>query len=188
MHTQCLGTIVPPPATMPRNVEIKARLPEEYVDRIWKAVRECSSGEPVYHPRQVDTFYKTSEGRLKHREFVGEDVPAHIIYYQRPDQQGPKQSSFVIIPITGRYTIHGPVIGRVVKERRVYLHGTTRIHIDRVDGLGFFLELEAQLADAETEADGQKRAEELMTQLGIQHGWLEKGAYVDLLFGQQGKQ
>ena len=39
------------------------------------------------------------------------------------------------------------LIGRVRKRRVVYLVGRTRVHLDCVDGLGDFLELEVVLSD-----------------------------------------
>ena len=59
--------------------------------------------------------------------------------------------------------------------------GRTRVHLDRVKGLGEFVELEVVLDDLEELADGEKEARTLMTQLAIQPADLLQGAYVDLL-------
>ena len=59
--------------------------------------------------------------------------------------------------------------------------GRTRVHLDRVDGLGQFLELEVVLENQETAASGTAVARELMADLGIEPSQLVEGAYIDLL-------
>jgi adenylate cyclase class IV len=59
--------------------------------------------------------------------------------------------------------------------------GRTRIHLDRVEGLGDFLELEVVLSEGETTESGVKVAHELLARLGISPQQLIDGAYVDLL-------
>ena len=71
--------------------------------------------------------------------------------------------------------------GIVTKERHVYLTGRTRIHLDRVDGLGDFVELEVVLAQDDDEESGEKEAEELFAKLGVSSADLVPVAYVDLL-------
>ena len=72
-------------------------------------------------------------------------------------------------------------IGEVKKTRILYLIGQTRVHIDRVDGLGDFLELEVVLRPDQSEDQGKQIAEELLTELGIGKNQLIAEAYVDLL-------
>ncbi len=59
--------------------------------------------------------------------------------------------------------------------------GRTRIHLDAVDGLGEFVELEVVLADGETAEAGREEARRLMGALEIAPESLVSGAYVDLL-------
>jgi predicted adenylyl cyclase CyaB len=63
----------------------------------------------------------------------------------------------------------------------LYLAGRTRIHLDRVEGLGEFLELEVALREGEPAEAGVREAEELMTRLGVTPAQLIDRAYVDLL-------
>jgi predicted adenylyl cyclase CyaB len=72
-------------------------------------------------------------------------------------------------------------IGRVRKHRTLFMIGRTRVHLDRVDGLGQFLELEVVLENQETAASGTAVAQELMADLGIEPSQLVEGAYIDLL-------
>ena len=74
-----------------------------------------------------------------------------------------------------------PTKGRVVKRRELLLVGRTRVHLDDVEGLGTFVELEVVLRDEEPVEDGQQEARELMQRLGIASESLVASAYVDLL-------
>ena len=73
------------------------------------------------------------------------------------------------------------VTGRVKKKRLLYMYGVTRIHVDEVEGLGDFVELEVVLGDTETVESGQHVADDLMIRLEIEKGDLLDGAYVDML-------
>jgi len=73
------------------------------------------------------------------------------------------------------------VIGRVKKHRTVFIAGRTRIHLDRVEGLGEFLELEVVLREDETVEAGMEEARTLMAGLGVAPEQLLSGAYLDLL-------
>ena len=73
------------------------------------------------------------------------------------------------------------VLGRVVKGRRLYLVDRTRVHLDRVEGLGSFVELEVVLRDDEAPEDGMAVARKLLDHLGIAEDQLVTGAYLDLL-------
>jgi predicted adenylyl cyclase CyaB len=69
----------------------------------------------------------------------------------------------------------------VRKKRWLYRVGQTRIHLDEVEGLGTFLELEVMLRPDESEGDGRATAATLMARLGIRESDLVPGAYMDLL-------
>ncbi len=171
---------------MARNVEIKA-----YIDSVEAVVPRAAAladhGPELIH--QDDTFFGCVNGRLKLRAFG----PAHgeLIFYQRPDQAGPKVSFYLRSPTTSPDTLraalagaHGET-GRVRKARTLYLAGRTRIHLDRVEGLGDFLELEVVLADHESVEDGVAEAHALLGKLGVGADRLIEGAYVDLIRARQ---
>ncbi|MBL4646441.1 MAG: class IV adenylate cyclase [Rhizobiales bacterium] len=69
----------------------------------------------------------------------------------------------------------------VRKTRLLYLVGRTRIHVDNVEGLGDFMELEVMLDDNENTQAGENEARDLMQKLGIEDNDLVEGAYADLL-------
>jgi predicted adenylyl cyclase CyaB len=69
---------------------------------------------------------------------------------------------------------------RVRKKRRLYMADRTRIHLDDVEGLGTFVELEVVLRDGEDAERGNAVARETMARLGIDESQLVEGAYADL--------
>jgi predicted adenylyl cyclase CyaB len=168
------------------NVEIKARVPDLVALR--KRVVEVSASGPELLV-QRDTFYTVLRGRLKLREFG--DWNAELIYYERSDKAGPITSKYTrtkISEVASMRELLGQALGTrgtVAKRREVFLTGRTRIHLDEVDGLGTFMELEVVLGEDETDSDGERIAVVLMEQLGVRQEDLIDQAYVDLLKSQR---
>ncbi len=167
---------------MPANIEIKARA------RDFPGLRrraEALSGGPAQVIPQVDTFFHTDKGRLKLRELG--PGRAQLVFYARPDASGPKRSDYHIFetadpePLKVTLTLALGVRGVVRKTRYLYLVGQTRVHLDDVEGLGQFMELEVVLSTDQPDADGQAIAEDLMQELGVSSGDLLEGAYMDML-------
>lgn len=167
---------------MPRNIEIKARA------RDWAALHAAAkrlASEPPQRIAQVDTFFLTPRGRLKLREFSRES--GELIYYERPDTHQAKTSHYQIVPTHEPQALGAllaavlGVRGVVRKERWLYLAGQTRIHLDRVEGLGEFLELEVVLTETQTIDDGRQIAWTTQRQLGVDDRDLLDRAYIDLL-------
>lgn len=167
---------------MARNVEIKARA--QTLDAI-RAVAVALTQAPPEILSQVDTFFAVPRGRLKVREFA--DGSGELIAYDRADQTGPKTSSYTVASCADASALRAAlgrvlaVKGRVVKRRELFLVGRTRIHLDEVERLGCFVELEVVLASDESIEDGNAEARDLMRRLGIAPESLVAGAYVDLL-------
>jgi predicted adenylyl cyclase CyaB len=76
------------------------------------------------------------------------------------------------------------VRGVIRKRRTLYLVGQTRVHLDEVEGLGEFMELEVVLRPEQSNAEGQDIAQDLMTRLGVRKEDLVEGAYMDILEGK----
>ena len=167
---------------MARNVEIKARI--ESVQALTPLAAALADQGPT-EIVQDDTFLACPSGRLKLRAFSATD--GQLIFYQRPDQAGPKESFFLISPTASPDTLREALTraygqaGRVRKRRTLYLAGRTRIHLDRVEGLGDFLELEVVMAEGEPVQAGVAVAHELLAKLGVAPSELVDRAYVDLL-------
>jgi predicted adenylyl cyclase CyaB len=167
---------------MPRNVEIKARVHD------FEALRQRASNladGPVEVVDQLDTFYITPRGRLKLR--VLEPDRCELIQYTRADDSTAKTSTYDIVrsddPASFSRILESalPIRGVVTKRRHLYLIGPTRLHLDEVEGLGTFMELEVVLSEGQTTEHGATIAEDLMMKLGIQTEDLISGAYIDLL-------
>lgn len=173
---------------MPANVEIKARIPS--VEALLPVARALGDDEHPQLIHQDDTFFAVANGRLKLRVFG--DGSGELIHYHRSDASGPKLSDYVLAPapepdsLREALTRACGLLGRVRKDRILVLAGPTRIHLDRVEGLGDFLELEVVLADGQTEAEATAVARDLMARLGVQPVQLVSGAYLDLLRAQDG--
>ena len=167
---------------MSHNIEIKARI-ESVASFAARAAALADQGPTDI--AQDDTFFACANGRLKLREFSA--TAGELIHYCRADVAGPKSSFFVRVPTTTPAALREVLslalgqAGRVRKLRTLYQVGRTRIHLDRVDGLGEFLELEVMLAAGEPAARGVREAEALMARLGVGPAHLVQGAYVDLL-------
>lgn len=167
---------------MPRNIEIKARI--DSIEALAARAALLSQEGPM-EIHQDDTFFACDNGRLKLRAFS--DSAGVLIFYRRADQQGPKESFYVSTPtqtpsaLRETLTLAYGQTGRVQKHRTLFIAGRTRIHLDRVKDLGYFLELEVELQDKESTERGVQEARSLMAQLGVDPSQLIEGAYVDLL-------
>ena len=169
---------------MGRNVEIKARsLDFEAQARIAGSLGNGSVEDLV----QEDTFFNVPAGRLKLRVF--ENGSGELIQYQRKGSSGPRECRYARSPVSDPASLKEVltealgVRAVVRKRRRVYFRGQTRIHLDQVEGLGTFIELEVVLEPNQEFARGVAIAEDLMSKLGIAREDLISEAYVDLLTG-----
>jgi predicted adenylyl cyclase CyaB len=167
---------------MPANIEIKA-IVRDFNNLRKKA--EALSDTPAQIISQEDTFFKTKRGRLKLRQLG----PNHgqLVYYERTNVTGPKRSEYFISdtnePATLKTTLTAAlgVRGIIRKKRTLFLAGQTRIHLDEVEELGKFMELEVVLRQGQSDAEGLAITRDLMDRLGIQEEDLLGGAYLDLL-------
>jgi predicted adenylyl cyclase CyaB len=167
---------------MARNVEVKARI--KSVDALLPIAAAIADHGPT-EIFQDDTFFPCARGRLKLRAFS--DTEGELIFYQRADSAGPKESFYIVSPATSPNTLREALsraygeAGRVRKHRTLFLTGKTRIHLDRVENLGHFLEIEFVLAQNEPIETGVSIANALLTQFGISPQYLVNEAYIDLL-------
>jgi predicted adenylyl cyclase CyaB len=167
---------------MARNVEIKARVRNPAL--LYARAKAIAEGGPV-EVVQDDTFFFCPNGRLKLRVFSQSE--GELIFYRRSDSLGPKESQYFVTPTRTpaklRETLASALgeTGRVRKKRTIFHVGSTRVHLDDVESLGHFMELEVVLAEGETVAEGAATARHVMEQLGIDEADLVDKAYVDLL-------
>jgi adenylate cyclase class IV len=201
------------PSDMQRNIEIKAKLRAWHRDKLIRAARHLS-GHHEQVLEQTDVFYGVARGRMKLRMFGGPSsfgagtapgddalecawydrpVAGELIWYDRPDTKESKTSTYKRVELPDPHAFEqameaGQVlntIGRVVKRRLLFLIGQSRVHVDCVEDLGDFVEIEVVLRPDQSTEEGQKIAQELMSSLSIDQGDLIDVAYVDLLRAQR---
>ncbi|NND64586.1 MAG: class IV adenylate cyclase [Gammaproteobacteria bacterium] len=167
---------------MAANVEIKARVSD--VAQFVKLASDVADG-PAQQLEQYDRFYPVPSGRLKLRQFG--DGTSELIFYQRTDTEGAKVSTYSRVSVIDADATHELLTSAlgsskiVKKRRRVWLVGRTRVHLDEVEGLGDFMELEVVLQKGEPPEVGFSEANDLRQKLDVGESELVAGAYVDLL-------
>jgi homotetrameric cytidine deaminase len=165
------------------NVELKARDPDpDGTAARCRALGAEDRGVLV----QRDTYFAGRHGRLKLRE-QGEEG-SELIAYRRPDAAKPGESTYVRAaagePGELREAL-AAALGTVVvvsKRRRLFIWDNVRIHLDDVEGLGTFLELEAIVApDGSDLAAARDKVARLRSELAIADDSLVAAGYSDLL-------
>jgi predicted adenylyl cyclase CyaB len=165
-----------------RNVEIKARVTDP--TRLEERLAQLKV-DSVHELHQVDTFFCVPSGRLKLRELG--DGAAELIHYHRADRSDAKLSDYERVAVPDAHRMRAVltralgVRGTVTKNRTVMLVGKTRVHVDTVEGLGRFLELEVVLDESDTIAAGEATAATMMRLLELPASSLISAAYIDLL-------
>jgi adenylate cyclase class IV len=174
---------------MGANVEIKARVADPVA--VERVARELTGGAEPVVLQQEDTFFPCASGRLKLRKLAPDR--GELIHYHRADRAGPKTSRYTLVPTTTPHLLRDTLaaaLGTVVvvkKTRRLWLVGPTRVHLDAVEGLGDFLELEVVLAPGQAPSEGEAIARDLMAKLGVAAADLVEGAYADLLASESSR-
>ena len=169
-----------------RNIEIKARVRDKSHVRDYMRAKGGAQHETQH---QRDVFFHASHGRLKLRCFP--DGTAVLVAYNRPDTAGPKLSDYLLAPVADAAACEAAltralgVRGIVEKKREISIVGQTRIHLDEVRDLGFFLELEVVLRPDQDSQTGESIANELMRDLKVEPDDLLQHAYIDMLETQR---
>jgi len=169
---------------MPRNVEVKIRVDDLETIRSHALALGAADRGPLH---QVDTYFRTPSARgarLKLREH--RPGRSELIAYRRPDTAGLRASDFHLVPVDDPTALrealaHALGVARqVTKTRHLFLLGRTRIHLDHVEGLGDFLELEVVLDERDDVALGEQEAERILAQLALGDRPRIPGSYADL--------
>ena len=134
---------------------------------------------------QSDLYYHCPTGRLKLRRI--DDTHAELIWYDRPDEEGLRTSTYRRVPIADDAALHAAlssglgVRGEVRKRREVWHWHNVRVHLDDVSELGRFIEFEAVIAGESDEAISLVRLDELGRALGLEDANDVSGSYADLM-------
>lgn len=140
--------------------------------------------------KQRDTYFRVAHGRLKLRE---EGTAAQLIAYERPDQAAQRESNYRIVAVERPADLKDALAAAlgvsvtIVKERRLFVWEGVRIHLDRVRGLGAFVELEAVIAEGALDpGSAGRRVEQLRRAFEIEDARLIATSYSDLAMDAPG--
>lgn len=164
------------------NIELKARC-----DDLGKLRERCESlGAEGQEPeRQVDTYFSVNHGRLKLRESL--ESGAELIYYIRDDVAGARESHYDLYPAEdpeGLKAILANALGMsvvVAKRRETFVLGSVRIHLDKVQGLGSFVELHGSVDEPKELPLVADEVQGVQQALGIDSQSLVKESYATLV-------
>lgn len=164
-----------------RLVELKARLRDP--DEVRSRLQSCGATQRTTLA-QRDVYFRVPEGRLKLRHQT--PGPDQLVFYRRPNVRDAKESDVHLHAVrdaVGLEELLSAALGVdqiVVKQRDVFEWHGTRVHLDRVEGLGSYLEFERPLGpDAPSVAQALLRSQ--LDSLGLSGSDLEDGSYADLL-------
>lgn len=170
---------------MGRNIELKGRCRD--LGAAEAACRRLGAAF-CWTRRQTDTYFRVQSGRLKLR--VEEPGGAVLVEYHRPDRPEARESRYRLTPVEDPHETlaelerrHG-VAARVAKTRTLYMHENVRIHLDRVEGLGDFVEFEAVIGEGADAAESRERLERLVAGFGIAPEDLCSTSYADMVSPQ----
>ena len=133
---------------------------------------------------QRDTFFGVAHGKLKLRE---EAEGAALIRYGRVRAGALEVSEYEIVPVADPGPLRAMlaaalgVLAEVRKQRTLLLRRNLRLHLDRIDGLGSFGEIEAVIAPGETPALYRAELAELLATLEIGPDNLIRKSYFELM-------
>lgn len=134
---------------------------------------------------QIDTYFDVSNGRLKLRQG---NIECHLIFYNRANQVGPKQSNVILYKPQDAETLKDILTASnnvkviVDKQRKIFFIDNVKFHIDRVEGLGSFMEIEAIDKDGSIGTDKlQEQCMYYMKLLKVKNEDLLTNSYSDML-------
>jgi adenylate cyclase, class 2 len=162
------------------NIELKAELRDLPLAR---TICKSEGATFILSFEQTDTYFRIPRGRLKRRETEGE--PVEYIFYERANRAAPKLSHFTIFSEEQAAERFGtqplPVWAIVRKRRELWLLGSVRIHLDKVDRLGTFLEFECLVSKENNIARSHEAIAALRRAFAPVLGELIDCSYSDLL-------
>lgn len=138
---------------------------------------------------QADHYFNVPTGRLKLRSG---NIEHSLIFYQRGNQAGPKDSSVALTHIDSQALADSfaatldQALGtwvKVDKQREIYFIDNVKFHLDEVVGLGNFIEIEAIGESAEEREALLEQCRLYIAYLGVREEELVENSYSDLLAG-----
>lgn len=169
---------------MPKNLEIKVKLDSH---KQIKAILKKNKIDIAELLKQKDIYYKVKRGLLKLRL---ENENQTLIFYDRNEKSKKRWSDYHLLEIKetdgNKYLKKFlDVLVVVEKKRELYWFNNTRIHLDHVKYLGYFLELETRVINGLK--DAEKRFNYLIELLELMDKKEIRASYKDLLMTKNKK-
>lgn len=162
------------------NIEIKAKYEDHEFARSKLKEKEAKK---IGIDHQTDTYFRVKEGKLKVRKG---DIENYLVFYRREEKSGPKTSEILLYETDQPEELNEvlkaalEVLAVVKKKREIYWLENIKIHLDKVKGLGKFIEIEL---DKTKEGSYSDKADvlNLMEEFKIEEDDLMKRSYSDLI-------
>lgn len=136
---------------------------------------------------QQDTYFNAPRGRLKLREEA--NAAPQLVSYERSDLADQRESKYRLVTIEDADELKAALASTlgvravVVKQRQLFIWEDVRIHLDDVESLGSFIELEAVAPKSSDLSQEEERIRGLRNAFGIAEVDLVGGSYCDLIAG-----
>jgi adenylate cyclase class 2 len=164
------------------NVEIKAACADQDAVR---AYLKTHNADFKGTDHQIDTYFKVPVGRLKLREGTIEN---YLVFYERDETEGLKESKVTLYPFDPASALKSilarthETLAIVDKQREIYFIDNVKFHIDTVEGLGTFVEIEARDPEGTIGRDTlHEQCARYLKAFGISDTDLIQGSYSDLV-------
>lgn len=164
------------------NIEMKARCEDLGEFRARCEALGAEAGEPE---RQIDTYFHAASGRLTLRETL--ESGAVLIHYIRDDVAGPRECHYDLYPVEDPEGLKAMLTNAlgisvvVVKRRQTFVLGDVRIHLDKVQGLGGFVELHGTVEESKELPLAADEVQGVQQTLQIDPASLVKESYAALV-------
>ena len=168
------------------NIEVKVRCKKPEVIR---NILNQHNADFKGTDHQIDTYFKVPKGRLKLREG---NIENSLIYYQRKDREGPKESDVMLFHPHKNSSLKETlsqaleILIIIKKKREIYFINNIKFHIDKVENLGSFIEIEAIDNDGKIgQKELHKQCEQYMKLFKVKEEDLINCSYSDLLLNKE---
>lgn len=164
---------------MNKNLEIKIKLEDaSHINSIRNSLKQYSRSVE----KQIDVYYKVRKGRLKLR--IINDKEGSLILYKRAEKKGKRISHYIISKTKDFRELdfilsrQFEILVKVIKKREIFVSKNVRVHLDKVSGLGNFLEIEIIYSKL---LNAKKQMKELINLLHLDEKKFIKNSYSDML-------
>ena len=177
-----------------QNIEYKAELRDLPLAR---TIARSIGAQLAETMQQTDTYYRVADARLKRRDIawieeanygqhlIGAETLTEYIHYTRADAARPRASDYTVYTPERARELFGelplPPWTTVKKLRELHLYKGARIHLDRVDNLGTYIEFEAPVTPERPETEARAVVAELLEAFRPAMGEAIAKGYADLL-------